>query len=430
VASFLLTEWLMHGHPSAAFYQMPARYWELAAGGLIAVMPSRQMPTWTAWAGLALTVAACFVRLPHFPGLGALPAVAGAALLIAAIHNGATNSILASRSFVGVGLISYSLYLWHWPLLSLDRMLRAGVAPLDVRLGLVAAAFVLAIASYRYVETPLRRPWATSRRTVAAGFAMMAVLSCGAMAWLQSVPPPLVAKAVFTVKCHPYVEGQIPQMQRPDCLGKEAKVLTWGDSYAVAWHPMAEAIGAQLHMPITSLALDGCPSLVGANLVMGWPEYATMCPASNAKAVAYLKANGADTVIITNRWEHWITTDPTNGAGLALDKSIADISPYVRRILIIAPTPVLAERPDKCAALHLDCSVSRKSFEAAAAPAWEAIHRAENNPKVTVTDPADWFCGNERCDAFRDGAPLYRDGHHVDQTTATLYAAKVAKAWR
>jgi hypothetical protein len=258
---------------------------------------------------------------------------------------------------------------------------------------------------------------------------MMAVLACGAMTWSQSTPKPLTAKDVFTVKCHPYVEGQIPQMQRPSCLGKEPKVLTWGDSYAVAWYPMAEAVGARLHMPITSLALDGCPSLVGANLVMGWVEYKTMCPESNAKAVAYLKANGADTVIIANYWDHWITTDASNGAGPALERSVAEISPYVRRILIIAPTPVLAERPEKCAAMHLDCSISRQQFEANAAPAWAAIRKVESNPKVTVTDPADWFCGPDRCDAFRNGVPLSRDGRHVHPRTAAIYAATVAKGW-
>jgi peptidoglycan/LPS O-acetylase OafA/YrhL len=79
--------------------------------------------------------------------------------------------VLEARPFAWIGLISYSLYLWHWPLLAIDRATRAGDAPLATKLALVAVTFVLAVLTYRYVETPFRRMRTQPRRAVAIGVA-------------------------------------------------------------------------------------------------------------------------------------------------------------------------------------------------------------------------------------------------------------------
>lgn len=180
LASFACAEVLMRVDPSAAFYQMPARFWELAAGGIIAVLPVRALPRYTIHAGILLTLAACVWPLGHFPGIGALPAVAGAATVIAAVHGGATNGFLRSRAMVGVGLISYSLYLWHWPLLAFYRATSIGEGNTQTRLMLCGAAVLLAIASYRYIEQPFRRLRTPKGRTIAAGAAVSLSLAMAA----------------------------------------------------------------------------------------------------------------------------------------------------------------------------------------------------------------------------------------------------------
>jgi peptidoglycan/LPS O-acetylase OafA/YrhL len=428
VASLVSAEWLMRSNLNAAYYQMPTRFWELAAGGLIVTVPDRLIPRISPWVGLGMVVAACFIPIGHFPGMGALPAVVGAMLLVASIHIGSENTLLASTPMVSVGLISYSLYLWHWPLLAIDRLFRAGEAPLQVRLGLLVASLALAVVSYRYIETPFRKRRISARGTIAVGCSAMAAIVCTAFVWWHStaVSPPL--PTAFTPACHPYVDGRQPTMQRPSCLGKEPKVVTWGDSYAVAWYPMAEAIGLKLKEPITSLALDGCPNLIGANLPWPWPEYAKLCPESHANAIAYLRANGADTLIIANHWDRWLTSDP--GTGLGLIRAVTAVSPYVRRIMIIGPTPVYPDRPEKCQALHLDCSVSRAEFDTRTVLAWRAIRRLSGNAKVTVVDPEDFFCDAQRCDPFRYGYSLTRDGRHVSPRAARIYADTIADSWR
>jgi peptidoglycan/LPS O-acetylase OafA/YrhL len=427
LASLGLSEWWLQGQPQAAFYQMPARFWELAVGGMIATQPARPLPRHAASAGIGLILAACLFPLTHFPGIGALPAVAGAALAIAALHGGASHRLLASAPMVGLGLISYSLYLWHWPLLAFDRLLRIGPAPLSARVGLVAVSVLLAIASYRYVETPLRRLRLPSGRTLAAGCALVLALAFSAWAWRP--PEPIRINANVAMRCHPYLSGQAVQMQSPTCLGAEQKVVIWGDSYAHSWTPMAQELAAQLHMPATTLALDGCPPIAGAELALRSPMEATQCRKWNAAAIAYLRKNGADTVVLAARWQMFITGDPGNGAADALVRTVARVSPHVRRILVVGPTPTLPEDPSKCAALGADCSVSRQEFVAAAVPAWQAIRRLEQDPKVTVSDPGDWLCGRTQCPSIRDGLVLYSDRIHVSQEASRVYSAGYARGW-
>jgi peptidoglycan/LPS O-acetylase OafA/YrhL len=417
VASFALCEWLLIGHLSAAFYEMPARAWEMATGALIAASRPRALPRWAPWAGLCAVLAACVVPLPHFPGAGALPAVAGAALVLWAIHGGATSALLASRPFVGLGLISYSLYLWHWPLLAIDRLLRVGPSPWGTRAGIVALSGLLAFASYRYIETPLRKPWATSRRTVAAGFTVMAALACGAWAW--RVPEPVKAPVVV-IRCIPFAENG-SRVQRPSCFGKERKVVLWGDSYAHAWTPLAEAVGERLHVPVTTWALDGCPPIVGVKRGLRSEGEAEACRAWNARALTYLQTNGADTLVLAARWQKFLPAGD-------LAATLKAVAPHVRRILIVGPTPTLTDEPTKCQALGSDCAVQRADFDANAAAAWATLRPLEA-ANVRIVDPAGWLCGPETCPGIRDGQALYSDTIHVSNAAAKTYGAQVAGVW-
>ncbi|MEP7301467.1 MAG: acyltransferase, partial [Caldimonas sp.] len=166
-ASFLLCERWLATAPSLAFYQMPARWWELGVGALVALQAPRPLPRPAVQAlaagGLALVLVCVFVPWPegHFPGAGAAGATLGTAALLFAVHHahslGPVGAALRSRPAVFFGLISYSLYLWHWPLLAIDRALRVEPTPAANRAGLVAAAVLLAWLSHRFVETPFRR---------------------------------------------------------------------------------------------------------------------------------------------------------------------------------------------------------------------------------------------------------------------------------
>ncbi|BEP40553.1 acyltransferase family protein [Variovorax sp. V15] len=166
VISFLVNVLTVQAHRAAAFYSPLSRAWELMAGGLLAVMQLQSVAqgaaTARAWkkhlqsiVGIALIVLGLFMTrsTKAFPGWWALLPVLGAASCIAAGPGGVLNRyLLSNRVMVWIGLISYPLYLWHWPLLSYARIVTGGEPPLRLRIVLVAASVVLAWATYRFLE--------------------------------------------------------------------------------------------------------------------------------------------------------------------------------------------------------------------------------------------------------------------------------------
>jgi peptidoglycan/LPS O-acetylase OafA/YrhL len=200
-ASFALNVGGIAGHPTATFYSPASRAWELLAGALLAcalrqpgamaALARQVRPGLLSGAGAALLALglATIVRGPGFPGWPALLPVAGATLLIAAGPAAWVNRhLLSNRVLVWVGLISYPLYLWHWPLLSFAQIIESATPSPAIRGYAVGAAFVLAWLTYRLVERPLRhRP---GRATVVTLCALMAALAlAGGYAWRKEGLP-------------------------------------------------------------------------------------------------------------------------------------------------------------------------------------------------------------------------------------------------
>ena len=151
-------------YPSATFFLPHSRFWELLAGAWLASRPPLPgvLRAGLAWLGLALLLAGVFLldRDMAFPGYAALLPVLGAAGLTAAGPGTAPNRLLGRQPWVFLGLISYPLYLWHWPLLSFPRILTGGEPDWELRLAVVLLAVLLAWLSYRYWERWLRfHPW-------------------------------------------------------------------------------------------------------------------------------------------------------------------------------------------------------------------------------------------------------------------------------
>ena len=163
VAGLLLTP----ARPTAAFYLLPTRAWELGVGAMLVFADGRfrtmpaSLSSIAAWLGLLMIGAATVVfdSATPFPGVAALLPVVGTAMLVAAGASGRRawpQPFLASRPMQYVGRISYSLYLWHWPLLVLGAVFAAAVTP-AVRVPIeVGLAVLLAAVTYRWVEDPLR----------------------------------------------------------------------------------------------------------------------------------------------------------------------------------------------------------------------------------------------------------------------------------
>jgi peptidoglycan/LPS O-acetylase OafA/YrhL len=414
LGSFALAEFWVAMDPQAAFYQMPARAWELAAGAAVALWRFK-VPRGATSLALAVVLAACVVPIPHHPGAGALPAVLGTALLLAGVQAGAEPRLLTIRPIVFVGLTSYSLYLWHWPLLAFDSATRVGPPSVPWRLALAGCAFVLAWLSYRFVEKPFRRLRRPPRNIVAVGVASSLVLSLCAFAVgsrevavsASALEARAAAADMPSMECH---EAARFPVQVPRCRGR---VVIWGDSMALAWMPFAEALAERAHMMAANVSRDACPP--------GWDgPIATVadrrCAEFNRQAQTYIENGGIDTLILAENW----SGGPTYTGDLAA--VIANVAPHVRRVLVIGPSPTLPQSAPQCIELEKsdECAVPRAQFEAYATP----VRRRLETLGVAVVDPGDYLCDAQRCPVTKHGKVLYWDAYHVSKSAARDFASK------
>lgn len=208
VLSFAANIVIVHKNEVAAFYLPVTRFWELMLGAGLAFAQMRKQSfletaaNTKAFLGLALVISS-FVLISEdrlFPGLWALMPTVGTALMISSSRQAWLNrAILGSRPFVFVGLISYPLYLWHWPILSFARIAARGenIAASTI-LFLIALAFVLAAATYVFIERPIQRlSWPEFRKRWAPGL-LASVICIGVMG--ATIPKSKLALSRFPVE--------------------------------------------------------------------------------------------------------------------------------------------------------------------------------------------------------------------------------------
>lgn len=412
LVSIALAEWWISQGSNAAFFEMPARFWELAAGGLIAAS-TFVAPRWLLPFGIMLALAACVIPMPHFPGIGAVPAVIGACAIIAGVHGGQHNRLLASRPIVGVGLISYSLYLWHWPLIALYRATSIGEVETRTKLLLCAVAMLLAAATYRYIEQPFRKMRFPASRTVMAGVAVSATIGLSACALGVRVErqqaamadDPLAAATEHDMAsraCHASGVDRTTLKCQP-----HSRTLIYGDSMAWGWLPAFS--GA------SDVTMDACVPFVGYLPEKPYPGH-YRCRDHNAAVVAL----PADMVVIGAYWQAY--------GDLAGMESTLDALDHVPRVLIIGPTPVMRDGVARCIRKHAEaaCTITRREFDAKAKPILAQLRSiAAQHKNAEVIDVTDRFCTATQCPPLWKGSPLYWDDHHIAASAAARMAGTI-----
>jgi peptidoglycan/LPS O-acetylase OafA/YrhL len=261
--SFAVSDLWTRALPSWAFFALPSRAWELAVGGLVALTAGqwRRLPSWAAaaagWVGLWLIVVGC-VRLGEstaYPGTAALLPVLGTALVLAAgcaAPRWGAGAALAAPPLRGIGRLSYSWYLWHWPVLLLAPFLAGGALGLGGRLGAAVVALGLAALTLRLVENPVRFA-APLRRSPGRSLLMGAgVTAVGAAA-------ALVLGAVL-----PIPVGQGPAVAEPAIAAAAAPRTPAPDPREAA----LQAVTAQVQAAVAAAAtVQAVPSNLSPSLV-------------------------------------------------------------------------------------------------------------------------------------------------------------------
>lgn len=268
---------------SAGFYLLAFRAWELILGGVLAVSHYEVGPKYrvsVSWVGLgAILGAALFMseRKVIWPGWWTWIPCLGTCLLIASCRSAQTPVArwLSHPRVVRMGIVSYSWYLWHWPMIAFWNVWKLGHTPLGVRLTWVVLSYGLAVLSYTYIETPWRRPrkgW-SAYQVIALGLGVQAGMAClgGALVLGAGFPERLPSRAQPLVAqgAPPWDRFQVtlPQAQKGEflTLGKEGPVRLWlwGDSHAMAIASAVEELAIKERCRVIMATHSGVVPLLG-----------------------------------------------------------------------------------------------------------------------------------------------------------------------
>jgi peptidoglycan/LPS O-acetylase OafA/YrhL len=450
LASLLLYVALSAQAPKLAFYLMPARFWELGAGVLL----SLALPLWIerlrrlhralaafAWGVSLLGIGWFLVRLPgthlHLPPL-VLPVAGTLGLIALACARPASPPAraLAARLPVLIGLASYSLYLWHWPVLALMQWTCGLDSPVKLGAALLAIAAATAV-SYRFVERPVRaayRRGGVGRRTVLIA-GPVALAAGAAAAWLLLKAEPRLALGVDFDR-RPALDG----CARPEALrsiaGGEASgwrpcrdgrstLFVIGDSHAAAYDSMLALYAARTGRRVVIYMAPGCelpPLVLAADRLRACARFHEAAVGEVARS-----AGGGDTIFLSSLHMR-LPADPP----LTADERLANrreaalrlrpLAATGARLVLEAPKPVFPSPPFRCVdwfrrsnpVCRGGFAVPRQALLDLRAPALQDLRTlASSLPGATLWDPFPLLCPGDPCTAYRNGRWLFRDQHHL-----------------
>ena len=346
IASVAANLYLVADHQAIAFYSPVTRAWELLAGALLVQSNGdgaaylHKIPDDAKGAAGALLIVLAIGLLnstSKYPGWGALMPVIGAALLLDARGSMVNRRLLSHPAMVFIGLVSYPLYLWHWPVLSYLGILRGNDPTILEKVLAVAVAFILACGTYSFVERPIRR-----RRNAVIGLALaMSVMGgIGLCTILTSgfgfrFPPevteiaslPAKANAGFRADC--FLEsGEVSSQRRQRCIeiGAGPLIFVWGDSTAAALYPGLKQAQQHHSFRVAQFTAASCAPIIAT-------QGSARCIAANRETFDTIATTSPDILLLQAMWnEH------TDFQGLR--ETIAGLRRMgVARIVLIGPVP-------------------------------------------------------------------------------------------
>jgi len=447
------------------FFSLPTRAWELLAGAVVAVtaytLPNTKMAMAFGIAGIGLIVCSILfidTNTP-FPGIASILPVAAAILIIWSGVNQThlISNLLSWKPLVSIGLISYPLYLWHWPLLTFAFTYKPSLNAVGVVLVLIAS-LVLSYLTYFYIERPVRlkKLFPSANGILLAGLISVSLLAAvghmlGKMDSHYAFPEEMYRLGILEDKAS-YEKGDCMQTlvknisglrsSGPCFLGVQESgtpptMLLWGDSHAGSLAPVIDVLAREHGVKVAMIASNTCIPFF--NL----PPYAKYsdCALINAYAKKYAHDNNIDKLILSANWQIWYSY-PAKWGGSSVNKvqtnfedrlfdaeiarSYSTSTIYVinqipqqtnfsvrtlfyttgGRISSALPEPVSYEK-------HLDESDMM----------YHELGKVSTDENYTIIDPAKALCEQDStCKIEHEGTLVYRDYSHLNEYGAMLLA--------
>lgn len=456
-ASFVLALYTVTVNPKAAFFLPLPRIWELGIGAAVAFVPkinSKWAANLMGAAGLALIGSAVLLVEggEASPGWPMVPAVVGSALLVWPRIANLPSQLLSIAPMRFVGLISYSLYLWHWPVLVLFRFYINGDMPTPIEAAaLTAISVVLATLSWRYVERPARTIEFPPLAAIGTGIGSAAMIAAVSL-WVvhaegfynrlsEQAQAMRSLDVMWRFTC-PY-KMNMPEFGRDGknmcVVGASWKTATrraiiWGDSHASHLAPLVQNAASG---EISYLVYNPCPAAVGKTvqrLHRGNPNYIERCEKQRQSLLQKLDDDPSiEALILAASWGPLVSRlrrfdGMANRSGIELLKEglaefLPEVPPSVRVVLVGQfPYPEADPVPCELAAENIlqrrRCHDAGTTVFASTFTTVEPVNIVFEQIKADFTQialllPSRQLCDNGTCVTRLDNIPLFRDGSHL-----------------
>jgi hypothetical protein len=456
IGSFASNVWMVNTDSAMAYYSPQSRVWELAIGAMLAQVQNAGHSAaldrlggdgFRSAAGLALIAVSVVIltKEASFPGWWALLPTLGAALVISAQRAWLNRAVLSNRWMVLVGLISYPLYLWHWPILVFQRLSEVDVPSRDARMGAAALSIVLAWLTYKLVERPVSRlkdskaiPALIGGMTLLLAIGYAAFESNGFGSRNEGARYTLNQQVMDSFVDWKYTSNRLCTDRYPF---KESKnYATWfcmqsadrdptlvllGSSYANQLYPgfahnpalkghTVLSIGMCDPAKVDEASLEKIEDVnpcIGRNLANQQKFYEKLIDQNKSIKVVVLDG---------------LNREPDGEYIARLKERIDFLEKRGIRVIIFGPHLRLGFNPRACFTTPMrksarDCTFSleeRSRIDAKFRPLIQSI--SKTNPRVVFFDQNGMYCGPEKCSMVRNGRPLARDYGHITESGSEI----------
>jgi hypothetical protein len=480
IGSLALAEWTVRDHATAAFYLLPTRAWELLIGSFLAAykipLPGgRSSREALCAAGVAMILAAivCYTPETRFPGVAAILPCLGAAFILRAGEDGRTltSEILSHPAPVFIGQISYSLYLWHWPLLVFPRIYLMRDLTLPEAAALMLAGVAVATLSWRFIERPFRRPgdsgfavfaklrWLRAMpKSVGASLVLLLAFSAGgavlASGLAHRLPPEVRRLDDFgaippeAIGCRAPTDGTVLR----DCIQGPAvpsrgKLVLWGDSHAWQYSGAVQRFTQTRGLAYADSLSPGCSPLVGYAPVDFGGVTNLDCERNNAETLEAIERDETiRVVVLAGRWSRFFfsaddpesqrltsvgmpgarPSDSASSLPAALGTVLDRLAQKGVTVVVIGQSPEFETDLPHCLAKvrwrDLSQSVCRFRGNSLPGSAFETVLNGvlARRPAVIHLRPADVLCPDGACIEHVGGTPLTWNADHLTSPAAAL----------
>ena len=480
VASLVLCVLTTQSSLIAAFYSPFTRFWEFLLGALLAwhALNRRQTSTplvFAKWSqalsvlGVLLIVAALLLldRNRDFPGAWALlPAIGTSLIIYAGPHAFVNRLFLANRLMVFGGLISYPLYLWHWPLLSFSRILVNQPLDVESRVLLLLASVVLAWLTYRLLEQPIRTRYFKNNVTVGVLVALM--LAVGGIGYWLYQQGGLASRAVvlasgmnveilsieLPAQAPCATQASLAQDVAPRALllctlyaapHSQNTIVLWGDSTVISWLPVFLTVAKQNNYTVVAITHPSCPPVLGARKTLFVFEQSKAYCADGQiqkEVITLIKNSNPALIVWMAAWSSYANkefiTDATGAVAsqATTQKTLIEQVPEtirqladIGKLVVFKDWPIMPSKPtmrvvDVFGFKQAPIFLSRAQFNRDT-EFMNKLFNANQVKNVSYFDPASKVCDESMCLATRDGLLFYEDTYHLSSQGAMRFKGDI-----